>query len=46
MAILSIPDQAIQLFEPSEIKAFLQQYDVFFDQWSCTVTFDDAASQE
>jgi 1,2-dihydroxy-3-keto-5-methylthiopentene dioxygenase len=46
MAILSIPDQAIQLFEPSEIKAFLQQYDVFFDQWSCTVTFDDTAGQD
>ena len=46
MAILSIPDQAIQLFDSSEIKAFLQQYHVFFDQWSCTVTFDDTASQD
>jgi len=46
MAILSIPDQAIQLFDSSEIKSFLQQYHVFFDQWSCTVTFDDTASQD
>ena len=46
MAILSIPDQAIQLFAPSEIKAFLHQHHVFFDQWFCAVEFNDTASQE
>lgn len=46
MAILSIPDQDIQITEPSQIKVFLNQYGVFFDQWNCSVIFDDSATQE
>jgi 1,2-dihydroxy-3-keto-5-methylthiopentene dioxygenase len=46
MAILSIPDQGVQLNEPSAIQAFLAQHNVFFEQWECAVHFDDSASQE
>lgn len=46
MAILTIPDQAIQLQDPSEIKTFLAQNNVFFDQWSCGIHFEDTATQD
>ncbi len=46
MAILSIPDQGVQLHEPLQIKAFLADHGVFFEQWECPVYFDDTASQE
>ena len=46
MAILSVPDQALQLNNPIEISAFLAQYSVFFDQWDCTEIFKDSATQE
>ncbi|MFM7723172.1 MAG: cupin, partial [Bacteroidota bacterium] len=46
MAILSIPDQQQVISSPDEIKVFLKHHGVFFDQWSCTVKFDDRASQE
>lgn len=46
MAILSIPDEAIQIQDPLQIKNYLAQYDVFFDQWTCDVQFNDDASQE
>ena len=46
MAILSIPDLQQVISSPDEIKVFLNQQGVFFDQWSCTVDFDDRASQE
>lgn len=46
MAILTVPDSSIQLFAPSEIKAFLDRVGVYFDQWSCEVVFDDQATQE
>jgi len=31
---------------PDEIGAFLNQNGIFFDQWTCSVVFDDRASQE
>jgi 1,2-dihydroxy-3-keto-5-methylthiopentene dioxygenase len=46
MAILSIPDQGVQLNDPIQIKSFLDQYKVFFDQWHCAVQFEDTATQE
>jgi 1,2-dihydroxy-3-keto-5-methylthiopentene dioxygenase len=46
MAILSIPDQGVQIHEPLQIKEFLAQYGVFFEQWNCEVHFDYSASQE
>ena len=46
MAILSIPDEAVQIQDPLQIKTYLAQYGVFFDQWTCAVQFNDDASQE
>ena len=46
MAILTIPEQGITINNPLEIKSYLNQQGVFFDQWLCDVTFDDSASQE
>jgi 1,2-dihydroxy-3-keto-5-methylthiopentene dioxygenase len=46
MAILSIPDENIRLENSSEIKQFLNQKGIFFDQWTCDVLFDDTTSQE
>lgn len=46
MAILSIPKENTQLSNPAEIKSFLNERGVFFDQWKCDVKFDDRATQE
>jgi 1,2-dihydroxy-3-keto-5-methylthiopentene dioxygenase len=46
MAILSIPDKQIELRDPQEIRTFFTQRGIFFDQWSCTTTFEDTASEE
>ena len=46
MAILSIPEKNIQLSSPSEIRAFFETRNIFFDQWNCDVEFHDAATQE
>lgn len=46
MAILSIPEKNIQITDPSEIRAFFTARNIYFDQWSCDVVFDDAATQE
>jgi 1,2-dihydroxy-3-keto-5-methylthiopentene dioxygenase len=46
MAILSIPNQQVQLKDPQEIRAFMNQRGIFFDQWFCDVLFDDSASTE
>ena len=46
MAILSIPNQQVQLNDPQEIRAFMNQRGIFFDQWYCDVLFDDSASTE
>ncbi len=46
MAILSVPETGLELREPQQIKSFLAEKGVFFDQWTCEVQFDDSASQE
>jgi 1,2-dihydroxy-3-keto-5-methylthiopentene dioxygenase len=46
MAILSIPEKNIELRDPVEIKRFFEERNLFFDQWSCDVFFDDHATQE
>ncbi|MEN9972313.1 MAG: hypothetical protein RIS20_660 [Bacteroidota bacterium] len=46
MAILSIPNQQVQLNDPQEIRAFMNQRGIFFNQWFCDVVFDDSASTE
>lgn len=46
MAILSIPDEHITITNVNEIKQFLSDRGVFFDQWKCDVVFEDTAIQE
>lgn len=46
MALLSIPDQGVQITGYSEIKDFLNQRGIFFDQWSCEIEFNDQATTE
>ena len=46
MAILFIPDQGVQIKGALEIKTFLTQYGIFFEQWECPVEFKASASQE
>ncbi|MFM2037697.1 MAG: hypothetical protein RL432_636 [Bacteroidota bacterium] len=46
MAVLSIPDEQRVISSTNEIRMYLNQQGIFFDQWSCSVVFDDRASQE
>lgn len=46
MAVLSIPSKKYETRNADEIRAFFNERDIFFDQWSCDVVFDDTASQE
>lgn len=46
MAILSIPNKQVQLTDPKEIRSFMNQRGIFFDQWFCDAVFDDTASSE
>ena len=46
MAILSIPDSSIQINDSAEIRQFMNDRGIFFDQWSCEVVFNDSATQE
>lgn len=46
MAILSIPDLNTQIKNSVEIRQFMNDRGVFFDQWTCDVIFDDTATQE
>ena len=46
MAVLSIPDEQRIISSTDEIRMYLKQQGIFFDQWSCSVVFDDRASQE
>jgi len=46
MAILSIPDLEITATNPIEIKNYLNDRGVFFDQWTCGVEFSDTASPD
>lgn len=46
MAVLFIPDLGLSIYNPIEIKKFLNDRGIFFDQWNAQVTFEDSASQE
>ncbi len=46
MAILHIPDQDKRLSDQSEIKSFLADKGVWFDQWEANATLEDGADQE
>ncbi|MFM6934522.1 MAG: 1,2-dihydroxy-3-keto-5-methylthiopentene dioxygenase [Flavobacteriales bacterium] len=46
MAILSIPNKQIQLTDSSDIRSFMNQRGIYFDQWFCDVVFDDSATAE
>jgi 1,2-dihydroxy-3-keto-5-methylthiopentene dioxygenase len=46
MAILSFPESGVEWREPEKIKTFFNERGIFFDQWSCDVAFDDAATQD
>ena len=46
MAILSIPNLDIQMTDPKQIRDFMNQRGIFFDQWHCPVEFDDTASTQ
>ena len=46
MAILSIPDLKKTIHNVDEIRRFLNERGVFFDQWQADVVFEDSASQE
>ena len=46
MAILSIPDKNITEKNPEQIRAFLNERQIFFDQWEAGVVFADTATPE
>ena len=46
MAILNIPDQNYSSTDVNEIKTFLNNLGVFFDQWEAAVEFSDDADQD
>lgn len=46
MAILHIPDQEKHLEDQTEIKQFLAERGVWFDQWEASAAFADDADQE
>ncbi len=46
MAILSIPELNTTITNPVEIRKFLNDRNVFFDQWECHQYFDDSATTE
>ncbi len=46
MAVLSIPDKNIRITNVVEIRNFFNARNIFFDQWTCDVVFQDNATQE
>lgn len=46
MAILSIPNQNTTISDPSEIRTFLNDRGIFFDQWQASVLFEDTATPD
>ena len=46
MAVLNIPDQNISTPDTNEIKSFLNERGVFYDQWEASVDFAADADQE
>jgi 1,2-dihydroxy-3-keto-5-methylthiopentene dioxygenase len=46
MAVLSIPSLNQRITDPKEIRSYLTNLGVYFDQWTCNVEFQDTATQE
>lgn len=46
MAVLSIPELNFQTNDVTSIRAFFVERNIFFDQWSCDVEFQNSATQE
>ena len=46
MAVLNIPEQDFSTKDVVEIKTFLNERGIFFDQWEASVEFSDAADQK
>jgi 1,2-dihydroxy-3-keto-5-methylthiopentene dioxygenase len=46
MAILSIPDKGVTLTQAAEIRSFLADRGILFEQWEASHTFSDNASPE
>jgi len=46
MAILHVPDQNKKLTDPQEIRSFLNDRGVWYDQWEASVEFANDADQE
>ena len=46
MAVLSIPEMNFQTNDVTSIRAFFVERNIFFDQWSCDVEFQNSATQE
>lgn len=46
MAVLTIPGKDYQTRNANEIRTFFNERNIFFDQWTCDVVFEDTASQE
>ncbi len=46
MALLSIPSENKQLENPIHIRVFMESRGIFFDQWTCSVEFEEDATQE
>jgi 1,2-dihydroxy-3-keto-5-methylthiopentene dioxygenase len=46
MAVLSIPSLNQRITDPNDIRAYLTNLGVYFDQWTCNVEFQDTATQE
>ncbi len=45
MAVLNIPDQNKSITDVNEIRTFLNERGVFFEQWEAAVEFDETADQ-
>jgi 1,2-dihydroxy-3-keto-5-methylthiopentene dioxygenase len=46
MAVLFIPDRGVSINNPDEIRSFLKERGIFFDQWKAQVVFEDTATQD
>lgn len=46
MAVLFIPDRDVSVNNPDEIRLFLNERGIFFDQWQAQVVFEDTATQD
>lgn len=46
MAVLTIPDTGYATRDVAEIRQYLQQFGIWFDQWTATITFDPQADQD